>query len=200
VWSQTIGFYIKTLNNPIAKNQGLPPLQETSPQAKLLCASSTPHAAGLATTSSWRLNWLLNQFPSSHNLYIHTFSQLREMHNEEHKKFFIFRFNTEKVLVEALTTLHKNQRDFHTCYYHVWEHESMGYRIKLQGPLILVVLRVWSSIILLCVAYWMLCILPFITYFAQKMKPEPSVQSTFVNLFNTFWMKICRQTLWSCLG
>jgi hypothetical protein len=24
--SQTIGFYIKTLKNPIAKNQGLPPL------------------------------------------------------------------------------------------------------------------------------------------------------------------------------
>jgi hypothetical protein len=29
VRSQTIGFYIKTLNNPIAKNQGLPPLVES---------------------------------------------------------------------------------------------------------------------------------------------------------------------------
>lgn len=151
----------------------LPKPSKNKPTSKLLCK--------LDTTCSWFSNNMLLEailivklIPSSHNMYIRTFSQLRVMHNEEHKNFY-FQINTQKVLVEALTTVHKNQRFFHTCY-HVWKHESMGYRIKLRGPLILVVFRVWSSIILLC--HILDVHLAFHPLFCPKMKPEPSVQST----------------------
>jgi hypothetical protein len=150
--------------NRACKLAQLPKPSRNKPTSKLLCK--------LDITCSWFSNnklleaiLIVKPIPSSHNLYIRTFSQLHVMHNEEHKNFY-FQINTQKVLVEALTTVHKNQRFFHTCY-HVWKHESMGYRIKLRGPLILVVLRVWSSIILLC-RILDVCILPFITSFAQR--------------------------------
>jgi hypothetical protein len=103
--------------------------QETSPQANC-CASSTPYAPGLATTSLWRLYSLFNQFPVVVTLCIRTFSQLLVNAQRKAQEFFIFRSAHKKVLVEALT-VHKNQRFFHTCY-HVRKHESTGYRIQFS--------------------------------------------------------------------
>ncbi len=138
-------------------------LQETSLQANGW-ASSRPHAAGLATTSSWRLYCLLNQFPVVVTCIYILSPQLREMHDEEHKNSY-FQINRQKVFMEALT-VHTRIKDFST-------HAIMCENTKTwdTGSNSGDHCFWWSSefdpLLFFCVAYWM-CILSFILSFAQR--------------------------------
>jgi hypothetical protein len=157
----------------------------------------------LETTCSWfsynkllEAILLVKPIPSSCNLYIHTFSTA-SWNARWRAQEFLFSDQQTKSLHGSSHRTHENQRFFHTCY-HVWKHENMGYRIKFRGPLLLVILRVWSSIIFLCRILDVHLV--FHTLFCPKMKPEPSVQSTlWISLILFEWgfvVKHC-ETAWA---